>query len=97
MVNRALDRVRQYLARDLGLVPEGAHALAWVTDWPLFEWNEGEGRLEALHHPFTAPNQEDLQVRCAAARPHARRGAVPRGRAPLRPRPRIATSAAAFL
>lgn len=59
-VNRSLDRVRQYLAKDLGLIPEGVHALAWITDWPMFEINEEEGRLEALHHPFTAPNPEDL-------------------------------------
>ena len=31
-----------------------------ALDFPMFEWNEDEGRLEALHHPFTAPNQDDL-------------------------------------
>jgi len=69
-VNRALDRVRQYLARDLDLIPENVHALTWITDWPLFEYNEEEGRLEALHHPFTAPNPRDLEsgVRLADAR-----------------------------
>lgn len=61
-VNRALDRVRQYIARDLGLIPEGVHSLSWITDWPMFEFNEDENRLEALHHPFTAPNQEDLNA-----------------------------------
>ncbi|KAF8072660.1 aspS [Scenedesmus sp. PABB004] len=59
-VNKALDRVRQHLARELGLVPPGAHALLWVTDWPMFEWNADEGRLEALHHPFTAPRPDDV-------------------------------------
>ncbi|PRW57769.1 aspartate--tRNA ligase [Chlorella sorokiniana] len=60
-VNKALDRVRQYLARSLGLIQEGQHSLLWVVDFPMFEWNEEEGRLEALHHPFTAPNPEDLE------------------------------------
>ncbi|KAI8466369.1 MAG: aspartyl-tRNA synthetase [Monoraphidium minutum] len=61
-VHRALDRVRLFLGRDLGLVAasEGRDALLWVTDFPMFEWNEEEGRLEALHHPFTAPNPEDV-------------------------------------
>lgn len=61
-MNKALDRVRQFLGRDLGLIPDGAHNLSWVTDFPMFEWNEGEGRLEALHHPFTAPNPDDLRA-----------------------------------
>ena len=38
------------------------HSLLWVVDFPMFEWNEEEGRLEALHHPFTAPYPEDLEV-----------------------------------
>jgi aspartyl-tRNA synthetase len=60
-VNRALDRVRQYLAKDLGLADPDCHALLWVTDFPMFERNEAEGgRLEALHHPFTAPNPDDI-------------------------------------
>lgn len=58
-VNSALDRVRRYLATDLGVQNTTSHAVAWITDWPLFEWNEEQGRLEALHHPFTAPNPED--------------------------------------
>ena len=36
-------------------MPEGAHDLLWVVDFPLFEWNEDEQRWDALHHPFTAP------------------------------------------
>ena len=46
MVNKALDRVRQYLAKDLGLLESGKHALLWVTDFPMYEWNEQEQRLE---------------------------------------------------
>ena len=72
-VNKALDRVRQFLARTLGLVSESPgdvsldgsdfskHAVLWITEFPMFEKNEEEGRLEALHHPFTAPNQDDVE------------------------------------
>jgi hypothetical protein len=42
-------------------IDEDAHELLWVTDFPMFEWNADEGRLEALHHPFTAPNPEDVE------------------------------------
>jgi hypothetical protein len=59
-VHRALDRVRLFLGRDLGLIDASKDSLLWVTDFPMFEWNEDEQRLEALHHPFTAPNPEDL-------------------------------------
>ncbi|WIA28678.1 hypothetical protein OEZ86_011214 [Tetradesmus obliquus] len=61
-VNKALDRVRQYLAKDLNLIDSSAHNLLWVTDWPMFEFNEDEQRLEALHHPFTAPNPQDVEA-----------------------------------
>lgn len=60
VVLRTLDRVRSYLAKDLQLIPTNAHCLTWITEFPMFEWNEEEGRLEALHHPFTAPNPEDV-------------------------------------
>ncbi|MCP9847027.1 aspartate--tRNA ligase [Synechococcus sp. Lug-A] len=63
-VNKALDRVRQFLARELGLVPAsgagGAWNFLWVVDFPMFEFNAEENRLEALHHPFCAPNATDL-------------------------------------
>jgi aspartyl-tRNA synthetase len=64
IVNKALDRVRQFLARELGLVkPERENDswnFLWVVDFPMFEFNAGENRLEALHHPFCAPNPDDL-------------------------------------
>jgi len=63
-VNKALDRVRQFLARELGLIPPDRDNdqwnFLWVVDFPMFEFNTGENRLEALHHPFCAPNAEDL-------------------------------------
>ena len=46
------------MAKQLNLADPKAHALLWVTDFPMFEWNEEEQRHEALHHPFTAPNQQ---------------------------------------
>jgi aspartyl-tRNA synthetase len=52
----ALGELRLELSRRFGLVgPDTPHALLWVVDFPMFEWNEGEGRWDALHHPFTAP------------------------------------------
>jgi aspartyl-tRNA synthetase len=63
-VNKALDRVRQFLARELGLVPpdrdNAIWNFLWVVDFPMFAFNADENRLEALHHPFCAPNGEDL-------------------------------------
>ena len=59
-VNKSLDRVRQVLGEELDLIDESAINLLWVTDFPMFEWNPDEKRLESLHHPFTAPNPEDL-------------------------------------
>ncbi len=63
-VNKALDRVRQFLARELGLVPADRDNtiwnFLWVVDFPMFEFNADENRLEALHHPFCAPNAGDL-------------------------------------
>ena len=63
-VNKALDRVRQFLARELGLVkPDRDNDqwnFLWVVDFPMFEFNADENRYEALHHPFCAPNAADL-------------------------------------
>ena len=63
-VNKALDRVRQVLARELGLVPADRQNdqwnFLWVLDFPMFAFNDDENRLEALHHPFCAPNGADL-------------------------------------
>lgn len=60
MVNKTLDRLRQVIARQLGMVDQNKINLLWITDFPMFEWNADEKRLEALHHPFTAPNPDDL-------------------------------------
>ncbi|MEM9214330.1 MAG: aspartate--tRNA ligase [Cyanobacteria bacterium P01_F01_bin.150] len=58
-VNKTLDRLRQTVAKELGLIDQDAVNLLWVTEFPMFEWNADENRYEALHHPFTAPFPED--------------------------------------
>lgn len=58
-VNKTLDRLRQMVAKELKLIDADKLGLLWVTDFPMFEWNKDEKRLEALHHPFTAPFPED--------------------------------------
>ena len=64
IVNKALDRVRQFLAKELNLVKpdrqNDAWNFLWVVDFPMFEFNSDENRYEALHHPFCAPNTDDL-------------------------------------
>ncbi len=60
VVNKTLDRLRQFVGRELGLIDPSKVHLLWITDFPMFEWNPEEKRLEALHHPFTAPHPEDL-------------------------------------
>jgi len=56
----ALDRVRQDVGRRLAMINEEARSFLWVTDFPLFERDPASGRLQAVHHPFTAPNAADL-------------------------------------
>ncbi len=63
IVNKALDRIRQYIARELDLIPKSSDEIwnfIWIVDFPMFEFNAEENRYEALHHPFCAPNQNDL-------------------------------------
>ena len=58
-MNKTLDRLRQVLARELNLIDSEKINLLWITHFPMFEWNADEKRLEALHHPFTAPLPEE--------------------------------------
>ncbi|MDR2367199.1 MAG: aspartate--tRNA ligase [Deltaproteobacteria bacterium] len=60
MVAHVLGQIRSRLAEELGLVGEGTHALSWVTDFPMFEFDPQTKRWAAKHHPFTAPRDEDL-------------------------------------
>ncbi|AFZ34892.1 aspartyl-tRNA synthetase [Stanieria cyanosphaera PCC 7437] len=59
-VNKSLDRLRLLVGKELGLIDENKINLVWITQFPMFEWNADEKRLEALHHPFTAPYPEDI-------------------------------------
>jgi aspartyl-tRNA synthetase len=65
-VEPALDELRRHLGRRLGLVEEGRHAWLWVTEFPMFDWDEQAGRLIAAHHPFTAPAAGDVATLRAA-------------------------------
>jgi len=60
--SRALGALRMEVARRLELIKPEDYALVWVSKFPLLEYNEEEGRLEAVHHPFTAPLEEDLPM-----------------------------------
>ncbi len=59
IVNEALGALRVRLGHDLEIVEHGYKAL-WVVDFPMFEFDEKEGRNYALHHPFTAPHPDDI-------------------------------------
>ncbi|HYX22537.1 MAG TPA: aspartate--tRNA ligase, partial [Thermoanaerobaculia bacterium] len=56
----ALGALRLELAKAYKLIPPGQHAFLWVTEFPLFEWDEEAGRWFATHHPFTSPDPRDL-------------------------------------
>jgi len=60
VVNDSLAHLRVTLAERLGMIPHDENALVWVTDFPLFDYSEEEQRPVAIHHPFTAPRDEDL-------------------------------------
>ena len=54
--NAVLGQLRLDLGKRFELIDEDSNSFCWIVDWPLFEWNEGEGRWDPLHHPFTAPD-----------------------------------------
>jgi aspartyl-tRNA synthetase len=64
----ALDGLRREMAERLGLVPAGEWEFVWITDPPLFEWSEDEGKWVSVHHPFTQPASDDLDPRTSSAR-----------------------------
>ncbi len=64
----ALDALRRDMAEWLGLIPENEWRFLWIVDPPLFEWGEEDDKWVSVHHPFTAPADEDLNPETAKAR-----------------------------
>jgi aspartyl-tRNA synthetase len=62
VIHDVLGALRCRVARDLGLIDENRYDFLWVTDFPLVEWDEGNKRFSALHHPFTAPKPDQLAL-----------------------------------
>lgn len=62
VVNASLGAVRLKFGRELGLMDKSQFNFLWVVNWPLLEYNEDEKRYTAMHHPFTMPNEEDLDL-----------------------------------
>jgi len=62
VVADALGALRLKLGKELGLIDQSKFNFLWVTDWPLLEYSEEDGRYYAAHHPFTMPFREDLPL-----------------------------------
>ena len=59
---KQLCELRLEVANQLGLRDKDKFACLWVIDFPMYEWSEEEGRLMAMHHPFTSPKPEDIPL-----------------------------------
>ncbi len=59
IANEALGHLRNHLGKRFGLIDENEFRFVWITNFPLLEYDETEKRYQALHHPFTAPLEED--------------------------------------
>ena len=72
--SKLLGQLRLQIAKKENLLDPDAFEFLWVVDFPLFEWNEDEQRWSSMHHPFTAPLDEDVGTcsRAIRARPRAR-------------------------
>lgn len=60
IVHDVLGRLRNELGKRLNLIKDG-YEFVWITDFPLLEWDPEEGRFAAMHHPFTAPQEQDIE------------------------------------
>jgi len=62
IVNDVLGNLRNHLGAKLGLIPAGNFEFLWVTEFPMFEFDEDAKRFKAMHHPFTSPMEGDLDL-----------------------------------
>ncbi|MBI3541548.1 MAG: aspartate--tRNA ligase [Deltaproteobacteria bacterium] len=62
VVNDSLGNLREHLAKKMGLIDDSKLNFVWIIDFPMFEYDEKEKRLSAVHHPFTSPRPEDLPL-----------------------------------
>ena len=62
IATKVLGELRQKVAHDLGIIPEGKWNFVWVVDFPMFEYDEEGKRWVALHHPFTSPNPGQFDI-----------------------------------
>lgn len=61
VVADALGALRLKFGKELGLIDNSIYKFLWITDWPLLEYDDKDGRYYAAHHPFTMPFEEDLE------------------------------------
>lgn len=59
IVNESMGHLRNHLAKKLGMIDDNSYQFAWITHFPMFEYDETEKRYQAMHHPFTAPVEAD--------------------------------------
>ena len=58
----SLDYLRRQTAKETGIIPKDTYKYLWVVDWPLFEYDEGDERWIAAHHPFTMPDDKGIEL-----------------------------------
>lgn len=62
VVNQSLDHLRRQIAKDRNLTTNEQLEFLWVTEFPLFEWDADANRVTSIHHPFTAPHEDDIPL-----------------------------------
>jgi aspartyl-tRNA synthetase len=62
VVNQALDHLRRRIGKERGLIDESAFEFAWITDFPLMQWDQETQNYACEHHPFTSPHPDDISL-----------------------------------